>query len=211
VPADILHLVRHGEVDNPTRVLYGRIPGFHLSELGRRMAQSAADAFAGRDIRALYASPLERAQESAAPWSKAFELDIRSEPRIIEPANKFEGTRVRFPQVLAQPHVWPWVVNPLRPSWGEAYRSIADRMNAAMRDAWNAADGGEVVMVSHQLPIWMVARRAHGEPLFHDARKRRCNLSSVTSFALRDGRFVETAYLDPAADLLAASTDLGAV
>lgn len=211
MPADLLHLVRHGEVDNPTRVLYGRIPGFHLSELGRRMAQSAADAFADRPIVALYASPLERAQESAAPWHAMTGLDIRTEPRIIEPTNKFEGGRVEFPALLAQPRVWPWIVNPFRPSWGEAYTSIANRMDAAMRDAWSAADGGEVAMVSHQLPIWMVTRRAQGKPLFHDARKRRCTLSSVTSFELRDGRFVEVAYRDPAAELLAASTDLGAV
>lgn len=211
MPASVLHLVRHGEVDNPTRVLYGRKPGFHLSELGRRMAVSAAEAFEGHPITALYASPLERAQESAQPWAKAFGLAVRTEPRIIEPTNKFEGSRVRFPQLLGQPRVWPWILNPFRPSWGEAYRSIADRMNAAMRDAWDAADGGEVAMVSHQLPIWMATRRANGQPLFHDARKRRCSLSSVTSFELRDGRFVEVGYRDPAAELLAASVDLGAV
>ncbi|CAN5137704.1 histidine phosphatase family protein [soil metagenome] len=211
MPAALLHLVRHGEVYNPTGVLYGRIPGFHLSELGHRMAQSAASAFVGRDIRHLYASPLQRAQESAAPWHERFALPIVTDERIIEPTNKFEGSKVRFPQLLGQPHVWPWLVNPLRPSWGEAYTSIAARVDAAMHDAWNAADGGEVVMVSHQLPIWMATRKAQGKPLFHDARKRRCSLSSITSFTVRDGRFVETAYEDPTAGLLAEAKDLGAV
>lgn len=175
------------------------------------MAASAASAFAKRDIRHLYASPLQRAQESAAPWHDAFELPIITEERIIEPANKFEGSKVRFPQLLGEPHVWPWLVNPLRPSWGEAYTSIAARMDAAMLDAWNTADGGEVAMVSHQLPIWMATRRAQGKPLFHDARKRRCSLSSITTFALRDGRFVEVGYVDPTAGLLAEAKDLGAV
>ncbi|MFT4122206.1 MAG: histidine phosphatase family protein [Microbacteriaceae bacterium] len=211
MPADLIRLVRHGEVDNPTGVLYGRIPGFHLSALGRRMARSAADAFASGPVTALYASPLERAQESAEPWAAATGLPIVTEPRIIEPHNDFEGGRVRFPGLLATPANWRRVRNPFRPSWGEPYASIADRMIAAMRDAWAAADGGEVVMVSHQLPIWMVARRVAGKPLFHDARRRRCSLSSVTSFRLDGDRFVETGYRDPAAELLAASVDLGAV
>ncbi|MDM4762391.1 histidine phosphatase family protein [Galbitalea sp. SE-J8] len=211
MPASRLHLVRHGEVDNPTRVLYGRIPGFHLSALGREMARSAADAFAGEPITRLYASPLERAQESAAPWAAMTGLPIRTEPRIIEPHNDFEGTRVRFPEVLKTPANWWRVRNPLRPSWGEAYTSIVTRMEAAMRAAWDEADDGEVAMVSHQLPIWIVALHAQGRPLFHDARKRRCSLSSVTSFELRDGRFREVGYRDPAADLLARSIDLGAV
>ena len=120
MPAALLHLVRHGEVYNPTGVLYGRIPGFHLSELGHRMAAAAAASFDGRDIRALYASPLQRAQESAAPWETTTGLSIRTEDRIIEPHNNFEGSKVRFPQMLAQPKIWPWVVNPIKPSWGEA-------------------------------------------------------------------------------------------
>jgi broad specificity phosphatase PhoE len=211
VPADLIHLVRHGEVHNPTGVLYGRIPGFHLSELGRAMAQASADAFAGRNITALFASPLERTQESAAPWASATSLPIQSEERIIEPSNRFEGGAVRFPQLLAQPRVWPWVINPVRPSWGEAYASIAKRMDAAMRDANSSVESGEVVMVSHQLPIWMVARTANGKRLFHDARKRRCSLSSVTTFRLTAGRFVEVDYAEPARGLLAASEDKGAV
>jgi broad specificity phosphatase PhoE len=211
VPADILHLVRHGEVHNPTRVLYGRIPGFGLSELGHRMAKAAADSFAGHDVRYLYASPLQRAQESAAPWAGGFDVPIVTEDRIIEPDNKFEGMRVQFPQVLRQPRVWPWVVNPMQPSWGEPYTSIALRMLAAMTDAWNAADGGEVVMVSHQLPIWMASRKVRGLTLYHDARKRRCNLSSITSFRHDTTGWREVGYQDPGRDLLAASIDLGAV
>jgi len=203
--------VRHGEVFNPTGVLYGRIPGFHLSELGHRMAAAAAAALSGRPVTKLYASPLQRAQESAQPWSDNFGLPITTEDRIIEPTNKFEGTKVRFPGLLLKPKMWTWVYNPFRPSWGEAYKSIAARMDAAMKDAWNTSDGGEVVMVSHQLPIWMATRAAAGESLFHDARKRRCSLSSITTFQLVDGAFVEVAYQDPTGGLLASAKDLGAV
>ncbi|MGV8885564.1 MAG: histidine phosphatase family protein [Microbacteriaceae bacterium] len=212
MPATLIHLVRHGEVFNPDRVLYGRIPGFHLSELGHRMAALAADALEGNDIRALYASPLQRTQESAAPWAKNFGLDIRTEERIIEPHNMFEGQSFSFgPKAFANPKVWPKIANPFRPSWGEPFVEVAARMMSAITDAWHEADGGEVVMVSHQMPIWMVARSVARKPLYHDPRKRRCNLSSITTLRRKGDHFVEVNYQDPAKELLAASVDLGAV
>jgi broad specificity phosphatase PhoE len=204
--------VRHGEVFNPDHVLYGRLEGFHLSDLGKRMAASAAESMTGRPITALYASPLLRAQESAEPWAKLFDLPIVTEERIIEPTNKFEGGTARLrASILFKPRYWPWIYNPWRPSWGEPFAKIATRVLAAMDDAWAAADGGEVVMVSHQSPIWMATRRINGAALAHDPRKRRCTLSSITSFERRGGGWVEVDYRDPASDLLAASIDLGAV
>ena len=211
MPADRLHLVRHGEVFNPDHILYGRLEGFHLSELGHRMAAAAAESMAERPITALYASPLLRAQESAQPWATAFELPIVTEDRIIEPTNKFEGTRGVNARMMANPKYWGWIYNPSLPSWGEPFAEIATRVVAAMDDAWQKSDGGEVVMVSHQSPIWMATRRINGLRLPHDPRKRRCNLSSITSFERRDGTWVEVGYQDPAQDLLAASVDLGAV
>lgn len=212
MPANLIHLVRHGEVHNPQGVLYGRIPGYHLSELGHRMAAVAADSLVGHPITALYASPLQRAQESAQPWSERFGLDIVTEDRIIEPTNKFEGKTFEFgPQVLLRPQSWPWVINPWLPSWGEPFASVADRMLAAIEDAWSSADGGEVVMVSHQMPIVMVQRYVTGRRLPHDPRKRRCSLSSITTLERRDDVFVEVGYSEPAADLLSQAADFGAV
>jgi broad specificity phosphatase PhoE len=212
MPANLIHLVRHGEVFNPDGILYGRIPGYHLSELGNRMAASAAASLAGRDITAVYASPLQRAQESAAPWSADFGLPVVTEDRIIEPWNKFEGKKFEFgPGVLFRPQVWPWVINPAKPSWGEPFVSVEARMLAAVGNAWAAADGGEVVMVSHQMPIVMVARSVKNMKLYHDPRKRRCTLSSITTLRREGDRFVEVNYQDPAKDLLAASVDFGAV
>jgi broad specificity phosphatase PhoE len=204
--------VRHGEVFNPDHVLYGRLEGFHLSELGKRMAASAAESMTGHPITALYASPLLRAQESAEPWARLFGLPIVTEERIIEPTNKFEGGTARLrASILLKPRYWPWIYNPWRPSWGEPFAKIAKRVLAAMDDAWSAADGGEVVMVSHQSPIWMATRRINGRSLPHDPRSRRCTLSSITSFERREGRWIEVDYRDPARELLAASIDLGAV
>lgn len=206
--------MRHGEVHNPHGVLYGRLPGYHLSALGEKMAQSAADAVkeSGSDVTALVASPLQRAQESAAPFAEVFGLDIRTDERLIEPTNKFEGRTFEFgPQVILRPRSWPWVVNPFRPSWGESYRSISERMLAAMNDAWASNESGDVVLVSHQLPIWTITRELSGKKLWHDPRKRRCSLSSITTFR-RDGEtFVEVDYHEPARSVLDQAVDSGAV
>ena len=208
----LIHLVRHGEVYNPKGILYGRLPGYHLSELGQRMAAAAAGELAGRPITALYASPLQRAQESAAPWSAKFGLDIVTDERLIEPTNRFEGEKFEFgPAVLTKPRVWRWVINPWKPSWGEPYVSVIERMIAAIGDAWDAAEGGEVVMVSHQMPIVMVQRFVAGAKPFHDPRHRRCHLSSITTLRKEGDHFVEVGYQDPAAELLAGSIDTGAV
>ena len=216
--ASLLHLIRHGEVHNPRGVLYGRIDGFGLSELGRRMADAAAASFAGRPITALYASPLQRAQESAAPFAERFGRDLQTDDRLIEPWNRFEGGKLVVGRsLLTRPAQWPWLVNPWKPSWGEPYREVATRMIAAIDAAWDGASGGDVVMVSHQLPIVMVQRAVTGRPLHHDPRARRCSLSSVTTLlrnpnaAAGAPRYTEVSYREPAAELLANAIDTGAV
>ncbi|WP_022891186.1 histidine phosphatase family protein [Agromyces subbeticus] len=214
MPAEQIHLVRHGEVFNPQGVLYGRLPGYGLSDLGRRMAQAAADDLVARDrpVSALISSPLQRTQQSSEPVAAAFALEPALEDRVIEPENRFEGRRMRgVDGALRDIRNWPLLINPWEPSWGEPFRSIADRMLAAIDDAWQAADGGDVVIVSHQLPIWMVHRRLAGLSLSHDPRRRRCALSSVTTLERRGARFVEVGYADPAAGLAAEATDVGAV
>ena len=211
MPADLIHLVRHGEVYNPDRVLYGRIPGFGLSELGHRMAQAAADSLTGHPVTRLVASPLQRTIESAQPWADDFGLEVHLDERVIEPTNRFEGGRFKFPQTLLRPEVWPWITNPTLPSWGEPFAEIAARMLAAIDDHWQQTEAGELVIVSHQSPIWMVHRALAGKRLFHDPRRRRCSLSSITTLARNGDRFVEVDYREPAAGLLAGSVDAGAV
>lgn len=166
----------------------------------------------GIELTRLIASPLQRAQESAVPISSLYNLGIDTEPRVIEPSNRFEGKSFEAGKsALAHPGSWPWMINPFRPSWGEAYASIAQRMIAAMTDAWHTTESGDIAIVSHQLPIWMVHRRVSGEKLPHDPRKRRCALSSVTSFRYdpEPGRFTEIGYADPNDSITA--IDQGAV
>ncbi|MBW3084776.1 hypothetical protein KEM60_00965 [Austwickia sp. TVS 96-490-7B] len=203
----IVHLLRHGEVDNPEGVLYGRLPGYHLSARGRQMAQLAADHLLSRDITVLVSSPLERAQETAAPLVEQTGVALRLDDRLLEAANVFEG-RPFTPDRLREPSVWPHLVNPLRPSWGEPYQQIAARMRAVVMAARDAAEGHEAVLVSHQLPVEIVRRSIQGERLWHDPRRRRCNLASLTSVAFVGDQIESVAYVEPACRLYAGASSV---
>ncbi|MBO0831204.1 MAG: histidine phosphatase family protein [Actinobacteria bacterium] len=194
----VVHLVRHGEVDNPRRILYGRLPGFHLSEAGRLMAKRAADFLAGRDVTVLRSSPLERAVETAEPIAAEFNLPIVIDDRLIEAANHFEGMRFGVGDgVLAHPEHWLFLLNPFRPSWGEPYADVEKRMLAVVRDAARAARGHEAVCVSHQLPIWTVRRSVEGRRLWHDPRRRQCGLGSVTTITFLGDQIAGLQYHEP--------------
>jgi broad specificity phosphatase PhoE len=206
VPAELVHLVRHGEVENPTGVLYGRLDGFGLSVRGHRMAELAAASLAGHDIRSVTASPLQR----AAPWISRFGGELEVDERLIEPTNRFEGINMRR-DLPRRPDLWRHLHNPQLPSWGEPFRSVQARMMAVISDTWASVDGGEVVLVSHQMPIVMVARTVARLPLPHNPSKRRCALSSITTLERRGDEFVEVSYSEPAAELLAGAIDTGAV
>ncbi|MDY5152946.1 Broad specificity phosphatase PhoE [Actinobaculum suis] len=204
-----VHIVRHGEVDNPTGELYGRQPGFHLTKLGHRMAQRVSDYFADRDIRAVVASPLERAVETATPTAERFGLEVQTDANLIEAGNKFEGVNVnRNRAILAHPKYWGWYTNPFQPSWGEPYTEIVDRMSQAVRSALTQARGGEAVLVSHQQPIWVLRLFIEGRSLAHDPRRRQCALASVTTLTFQARRLVALDYAEPAADLVKASKDI---
>ncbi len=202
----VVHVLRHGEVFNPTKILYGRLPGYHLSELGVQMAKVAAEWLAGRDVTHLVASPLERAQETAAPLAERFELPVNLDERLIESSNAFEGQRVGVGDgALRDPRNWWKLRDPLTPSWGESYQLVAARMDAALRDARAAAEGHEAVLVSHQLPIWTLRRFREHRRLWHDPRRRQCALASVTSFRFDGDQLVGIGYAEPAAHLVAKS------
>jgi broad specificity phosphatase PhoE len=207
-----IHLLRHGEVYNPEGILYGRLPNYHLSDLGREMAQRAAEALSGRDVTIVTASPLDRAQETAAPIGAEFGLPVGTDPDLIEADNVFEGKRVGgSDSVLKEPRYWRYLWNPITPSWGEPYTAIAARMREAVRRARDEARGHEAVLVSHQLPIWVTRLDAEDRSFVHDPRHRQCTLASLTSFTFDGNRLVAVTYSEPAADLAAqASKSTGA-
>ena len=194
-----VHLLRHGEVENPTAVLYGRLPGFGLSQDGHQMARDAAAALRDRDITVLIASPLQRAQETAQPTAEALGLPIRTDERLIESETGFEGKQIGVGDGVAKrPQYWPYLRNPFVPSWGEPYVVIAGRMLAAATSARDAARGHEAVCVSHQLPIWTVRRFVEGRKLWHRPDRRQCGLASLTSITWEDDRIVTVTYSEPA-------------
>ncbi|NUL49012.1 histidine phosphatase family protein [Cellulosimicrobium funkei] len=219
MPLATVHLVRHGEVHNPDRVLYGRISGYGLSELGHRMASDLGDWFAGESRASgrtpvlLVSSSLQRARETAAPLGRALSLESEVDDRFIEATNHFEGAS-RVSRQLWKPRHWPFLLNPLRPSWGEPYRSQVARMAEGVTQLRDRAldlggEGAEAVVVSHQLPIWVTRLSAEGRPLWHDPRQRECTLTSVTSLHFERGRAVpRVQYREPNAALLAQASNL---
>ena len=202
----VVHVLRHGEVHNPGKILYGRLPDFHLSELGAQMAKAAAQALGDRDVTHVVASPLERAQETAEPFAAQFQLETATDTRLIESANFFEGKQVSVGDgSLRNPRNW-WVLrDPVTPSWGEPYLVIAARMFEALQAARVSAEGHEAVCVSHQLPIWTLRRYVEKKRLWHDPRRRQCGLASLTSFHFTGARVTGVEYSEPAAHLVALS------
>ncbi|MCX3285824.1 histidine phosphatase family protein [Streptomyces sp. NEAU-H22] len=207
----VVHLMRHGEVANPDGILYGRLPGYHLSDLGRRMADRVAEHLSGRDVTHVVASPLERAQETAEPIAKAHGLGLATDERLIEADNIFQGKTFGVGDgALRKPGNWKHLVNPFRPSWGEPYVDQVVRMMSALGAAKDKARGHEAVVVSHQLPIWIVRSYVERRRLWHDPRKRQCTLASLTTFTYQGDRIVSVGYTEPARDLVPAHLLAGA-
>jgi broad specificity phosphatase PhoE len=194
-----VHVMRHGEVHNPDGILYGRLPGFRLSDKGKAQAAAVAEALAGRDIVAVIASPLQRAQETATPIAAGLDLPIDTDPDLIESANFFEGKPMSPGDgAWRDPRFWWQLRNPFTPSWGEPYREIADRMSTAVDKARARGAGHEVVCVSHQLPVWTLRLHLTGKRLWHDPRKRECDLASLTTLVYDGDRLVDVEYSRPA-------------
>ncbi|CAB4583468.1 MAG: histidine phosphatase family protein [Actinobacteria bacterium] len=200
-----VHVLRHGEVENPEKILYGRQPGWRLSQRGQEMATTVAEWSKPLSVGAIHASPLQRAQETARPISEIHRLPITTDENLIEAANIFEGKKFELGSgVLRHPKMWRYLYNPAKPSWGEPYEEQIQRMLKGLFAARDAANGKDAFIVSHQLPIWILRSAVEGRRLLHDPRKRECSLASVTSFHLdNDGAIEGVSYHEPAKHLLA--------
>ena len=199
-----VHVARHGEVENPQKILYGRQPGWRLSTRGQQMAQVLGEWSKSINLGALHVSPLQRAQETAAPIAKAHGIEITTDERLIEAGNIFEGKSFEPGSgILKHPTAWRHLFNPWKPSWGEPYDEQINRMFAAIFAAHKAANGKDAIVVSHQLPIWITRSAIEGRSMLHDPRKRECTLASVTSIHFDDeGVISGLSYSEPAAHLL---------
>ena len=198
-----IHLIRHGKVENPKGVIYGRLPGYHLSELGKQQARAASDHLKDVPVGAIWSSPMERAQETADIVNEHHGLAITTDERLTESHNSFEGVRRTWQGILlGNPLKWWHLRNPMRPSWGETFAQVKERMLAAIWEAADSAGGADIVIVSHQTPV-LVARLA--------LSKRRvppwlaftpCHTGSVTSMEMdEEGRLVRANYFRPPDEL----------
>jgi broad specificity phosphatase PhoE len=193
----VVHLLRHGEVHNPDHVLYGRLPGYQLSANGRMMAAAAADYFDGRPVAAIFASPLERAQETAQPVAERLGLPIITDDRLIESGNVLEGKTVSLASLGLNPLNWRYLWNPFRPSWGEPYTQVVARVRKVVDRARDDSRGLEAVCVSHQLPIWVSRLAAEHRRLWHNPSSRQCALGSVTSLTFDGDQLTGVSYAVP--------------
>jgi broad specificity phosphatase PhoE len=203
VPETVVHLVRHGQVENPRRVLYGRLPGYHLSARGRAQAELLADHFGGARLAAVLSSPLERAQQTAAPIAAAHGLEVRTDLRLIENSTIFEGAAGNLAwYILRHPGLW-WKLRDLRaPSWGERNVDMVERMHAVVDDVREEFAGRQVVLVSHQGPIWVARLAFERRRLSHWPGRRRCTLASVTTLTFDGDQLTGVGYAEPAAAAL---------
>ena len=202
--AQTIHFVRHGEVHNPEKILYGLQPGWRLSDRGKEMAAVIGEWSAKLDLGAIHSSPLQRAQETVAPIIAKHKLSLTTDKNLIEASNIFEGKKFELGSgVLRHPSSWRYLYNPWKPSWGEPYDQLISRMLKGLFAARDAAGGKDAICVSHQLPIWILRSAVEGRRLLHDPRKRECTLASVTSFELdNEGMISSVSYSEPAKHLL---------
>jgi broad specificity phosphatase PhoE len=192
-----VHLVRHGEVENPKGVIYGRLPGYNLSKRGEEQVAEASRHLAAANVGAIWSSPLERAQETARMIAEPHKLGVVTDDRLLESDTTFQGAGRSLRAFLISPQLWWKLRNPWGPSWGESFSEIRQRMLSAVTEALASAAGREIVIVSHQTPV-LVARLAL-------ARRRvppwlagiPCATASVTTVVVEDGRVIEDSYFVP--------------
>lgn len=207
MPATTIHFVRHGEVENPNHVLYERLPGFHLSNRGLKMARATAKYIATvpqmRGISAIYSSPLERTQETAQQIANALQIGpIILDNRLIEAENNFRGKRIGYGEgALWKNNNWKLVSNLWKPSWGESYKSIAARVGDFAREQVKNHPGEQIVAVTHESPIWSYRHLLETGHAEHNMLLRKTALASITSitYDCTNMNVLSITYVDPAA------------
>lgn len=154
--ANHVHLMRHGEVENPDHIVYADLQQFGLSRNGEAQAREAAGYLADCPIRAVLSSPLTRAIQTARAIAAPHEIDIEIVDDLIEfgLSARWRGLRWeelddRFPGEVAAYLEHPWDL-PFSP---ESLEEMADRMETAIVSRQLANSNGDLVVVSHQDPV----------------------------------------------------------
>ncbi|MCH4160323.1 MAG: histidine phosphatase family protein [Bifidobacterium sp.] len=212
-------LVRHGEVFNPEHVLYERLPDFHLSTRGQRMARATAQYIAQQptlnNAVALFSSPLDRTRETSDAILEALNeerekhgedpLTVTLDDRIIEAGNEFRGKRIghgdgavwRRNNIKLLHNLW-------KPSWGETYQQIAQRVGDFVYEKVDEYPGEHIIAISHESPIWTFRHLLEKGRAEHNMMMRHTGLASITTITFDNATKlpVSIEYADPAAAVI---------
>lgn len=161
--------IRHGEVHNPNGVIYSGLPGYGLSDAGRDQAARAAEALRGANVVALYASPLDRAMETAAFVSGVLGIDVRGDIRLHEWRFWAQWAGMTWDELREKgKDAWEaYTSDPGSVSTGESLAELADRVESWMTDVFRehgASADGIVVAVTHLEPLRAILLRKLGRP-----------------------------------------------
>lgn len=160
-------LVRHGQTPTTGSVLPGRAPGLHLSDAGRSQAERAAERIAPlKGVAAVYASPLERTRETAAPIARAHGLRVRRDQGLIE-CDFGDWTGGELKALMKLPE---WKVVQRHPSrfrfpGGESLAEVQLRIVSTVQRLASRHAGETIVAVSHADPIKAAVNEAVGAHL----------------------------------------------
>lgn len=166
-PATLLLLVRHGQTPTTGKILPGRAPGLHLADTGNEQARTAAARLAElKQVDAVYASPLERTRETAAPIGKALKLPVKADRGLLE-ADFGDWTGKELKDLMKLPE---WTTVQRAPSTfrfpgGESFLEMQSRIVGALDRLRERHPGGVVVAVSHADPIKAAVAHAMGTHL----------------------------------------------
>lgn len=182
--ASTVHLIRHGEVDNPRHTVYADLPGFHLSGRGRRQAAWAADRLAARPIEAVYSSPLDRAAETAAEIAGRRGLEAETAPGLTEWALMGRWRGLPWPDLdIHRPgELDAYLTRPLEMDFTpETVEELAVRTGGAVSALAERHPAGEIAAVSHQDAIQAALLLLTGAGLrrLHEAKPRHCEIITL--------------------------------
>ena len=165
--ATLVLFVRHGQTPTTGSVLPGRAPGLHLSSEGVTQASRVAERLAALgQVKAVYASPMERTVETAGPIARACKLRVRRSPGLVEcdfgrwTGRKLQNLRRRKDWTTVQRHP-----SGFRFPGGESFAEMQARALDAVAAICARHSGETVVAVSHADVIKAVAASAAGTPL----------------------------------------------
>lgn len=218
--ATTLYFVRHGKVENPGKVVYERLPGFHLSDFGRRQIHATAQWMSTQPqivrASAFYSSPLDRTMDTAhivleavnrARESSDYQLPalgIQTDDRLLEAQNRYRGLRINHGEAAWYRHGNLWKFLDLKtPGWGEPYTHIAERMEDFAFQIADQYAGKCVIVVSHESPIWTLRHILTTGHASSNVLTRHTALGSVTGLTIETGthRLLDVTYADPAKDV----------